>query len=151
GHGSHSGIPARVISRPGRSALVEGDVANLGTQIDDIGRVPVARHRDVFVADGSRGGDLVGGAAWHGDVDGSGGSGDLDPGGRGGEREVHLPDLRCHRERPAAQAGAADLAGVGGDPCPGEAAVQDDVPGVGGYGQGGAWRQLDLVVHVAVA
>jgi hypothetical protein len=29
--------------------------------------------------------------------------------------------------------------------------VQDDPPGVGGYGQGGAWRQLDLVVHVAVA
>src|SRR5689334_5853532 len=71
--------------------------------------------------------------------------------GRGGEREVHLPDLGCDRERPAAQAGAADLAGVGGDLCRGEAAVQDDPPGVAIHGQGGARRQLDLVVHVAVA
>jgi|SRR5690242_2344263 len=72
--------------RPGRSALVEGDVADIGVQVD-----------------GSRVG------------------GDLDPGGRGGEREVHLPDLGYYRERPAAQAGAADLAGVDGDLCPGRA------------------------------
>src|SRR5206468_5549283 len=108
------------------SALVEGDVADLGMQVDDVGRVRVVGHRDVLVAEVRRGGDLVRGAAWHGDVDGSRGGGDLDPGGRGGECEVHLPDLGCHRERAAAQAGAADIAGVGGDLCLGEAAVQGD-------------------------
>jgi hypothetical protein len=52
--GGYSSAVAKA-GRPGRSAWVEGDVANLGMQIDDVGRVRVAGHRDVLVADGRRG------------------------------------------------------------------------------------------------